>query len=362
MPRIVINPNLAQCPDYSLDIYTASRLRFVNDDRTHEEAAQLLRDLWATINDAEKTLWQDQVQADVGAAAQRRFLENEEKEEAALEKCREEEELEKEERKKNRAKFAPIPDRGVPNQPPIIPVQSAVRRMKKGEYVQLWYYTNQGLDTALRSFANANDDAMTMIKGPDGSTTWAPASANDSKGMVEDKDLDWEDFAIAAARMVIAMQEAGWGADRIGMMVDFWSNIQRHPFRASAHPLDKRALLLYQGEQRRTWHFANEGSGHGYNLSEINEGLLRETKDKLYWATRHQKDEEQDNHVRTSPFSFDEPTTNYSPSFSPITTLLDLLRLSHTPRYLTLLYACHSRTPPLCPRACHYCSPHATFA
>ena len=72
-------------------------------------------------------------------------------------------------------------------------------------------------------------------------------------------------------------------------MTDFWTNINTHPFRSLRDPLDRNTLLLYQAEQRKLWHQAINSPGHGYDLSQINEELMRQTKDRLYWIEREQR-------------------------------------------------------------------------
>ena len=132
---------------------------------------------------------------------------------------------------------------------------------------------------------------MVLSKKPDGSTSLIPALAvKEEKGIVEDQDLTWEDFSIAAPRMIDAMAKAEWLQDRIVMMTDFWSGIQVHPLRSSSDPLGKRALLLYQAEQRKLWHQAMRTPGHGYSLATINEEILRTTKERLFCSDRDTKE------------------------------------------------------------------------
>ena len=72
--------------------------------------------------------------------------------------------------------------------------------------------------------------------------------------------------------------------------MEFWMNINTHPFRSSRDPLDWSTLLLYQAKQRKLWHQAINSPGHRYNLSQINEELLHQTKDRLYWSEQEQRD------------------------------------------------------------------------
>ena len=85
------------------------RAPLINDNTLHEQAANILEEVWNTENTIPKQIWQGQIDEDNG-----QWME--------LEK----EEVEKEERKKNNAKFAPIPKRGVPSHTPIILAPSAI--------------------------------------------------------------------------------------------------------------------------------------------------------------------------------------------------------------------------------------------
>jgi hypothetical protein len=47
--------------------------------------------------------------------------------------------------------------------------------MKTGEYCELFYFTNTGLEEASRSSFTADADALVMITSADGSHKWIPA-------------------------------------------------------------------------------------------------------------------------------------------------------------------------------------------
>lgn len=53
-----------------------------------------------------------------------------------------------EERKKYKNKFAPVVDAPLPIGPVHIPSRIALTRMKKGEYIEMWYFTNKGIRAA----------------------------------------------------------------------------------------------------------------------------------------------------------------------------------------------------------------------
>ena len=208
---------------------------------------------------------------------------------------REKEEQHKEERKKNKSKFIPILQRGVPMMPLIIISTIATQRMDKGDYVPLWYFTNAGLDDASKAFNILEEDALSLIKRGDGSTSLVLALlSKESRNVIKDSDLFWDEFCIAAPCMILAMSRLEWPPNQIAMMMEFWSNLNTHPYRSSRDPLDRDTLLLYQAKQRKLWHQAINLPGHGYDLSQINEELLWQTKDQLYWIDQERKDHGRD--------------------------------------------------------------------
>ena len=299
MPRIQFDPGLLECPDFASDVYQAARAPFINDATTEEQAIQLLKDLWTAGNNADKVKWQQQIIDDDEALTEARRLQVEADAAKAQAEIDETETLRKEEMKKNKVKYLPIPDRDVPTIAPVIASNYAIRKMQKGLYVELWYYTNAGLDDALHNANMVDNEAMVMLRQPNGTTSWVPAaSAKTALGVTDDKDIRWEDFCQAAPRMIVAMEEADWPQDRVTMLAKFWGNLQVHELRSSRDPLDQKTLLVYQAEQRRLWHLAISSPHGAYNISRINEEIIRKTREKVYWDDRRIKDRERDYRVR----------------------------------------------------------------
>ena len=163
--------------------------------------------------------------------------------------------------------------------------------MDRGDYVPLWYFTNTGLDNAAKAFNILREDVLSLVRKEDGSTSLIPVlSSKESRSITKDNKISWDDFCIVAPFMILAMSQSEWPPAQITMMTDFWMNINMHLYRSSRDQLDRSTLLLYQVEQRKLWHQAINSPGHGYNLSLINEDLLHQTKDRLYWMEREQKD------------------------------------------------------------------------
>ena len=126
MPRLVVDPNTTQCPDYLLDIREAT--------------------------------------AGGGRQGKRGTT-----------------------KRGKEAKFAPILPRGVPTTPPIIVSAIATQRMDKGDYIPLWYFTNASLDDAAKAFSILEEDALSLVKRDNGSTLLVLAL--DSSSVVQDSKM-----------------------------------------------------------------------------------------------------------------------------------------------------------------------------
>jgi hypothetical protein len=305
MPRIQFDPGLLELPDFASASYAVSRAPFINANTTEEQAIQLLKDFWTAGNEADKLKWQLQIDEDNTTSAELLRVQAESDNLRIQAELEEAESFRKEELKKNKSKYLPIPDRDVPSVPRVIASSYATRKMEKGLYVELWYYTNAGLDEAVRNPSTTDDEAMVMLRLPNGSTSWVPAaSTRSAAGVTDDKNILWEDFCQAAPRMIVAMEESGWPQERVAMLAKFWGNLQVHELRSSRDPLDQKTLIVYQAEQRRLWHLAISSPQGAYNLSRINEDVIRKTQDKVYWDECRLKDYERDLRVSSLFLSF----------------------------------------------------------
>lgn len=274
------DPNNAVRPDFGANEHRDARQQLVTDGFSNEQAIRSLTSLWTIANNAAKERW---------ALNQQRLndirQQEEEEEEQRLQLLREEEEAARlEERKKNKNKYAPIRRGKVPSDPSIIPAAYAIRKLKAGDFCDLHYFTNKGLDDAKAAVLVAEPDALVLLPEANGIHTWVPAAAvKDPKAsaVVKDENLAWEEFNEAAPRMITMMKTQDWPDDRVHMHVQFWSALQNHRWRHAPDPLKQRALLLYQAQQRRRWHLT-VGTSQGWSLEEINQDLLVEAREELF--------------------------------------------------------------------------------
>ncbi|KAG2153796.1 uncharacterized protein EDB93DRAFT_1270814 [Suillus bovinus] len=248
MPRLSSDPNLSICPDYA------------EESIDEDQAIIILRNIWLTGNNADKAQWQNQVEEDAEHCQHLERLHEEERERQDQDHIDEDEAAHKEDRKKNKFKYTSIPSLDVPMKPVIIPSAYAICKLDKGGYVELWYFTNAGLDDA-KLKSSVDEDAM-------------------------------------------AMEDASWPDDRITMMAKFWRNLQVHDFHSMRNPLAQKSLLVYQAEQRKCWHMAVKTAAGAYDLSRINEILLERMRNDIYLEERKKQDNQHDYKVSArNPYS-----------------------------------------------------------
>lgn len=68
------DPNTAQCPNYAAAEHATMRDIMVNGGNTNDQAIEILKSLWAIGNAKDKAAWQQQMDDNVAAAANRQQL------------------------------------------------------------------------------------------------------------------------------------------------------------------------------------------------------------------------------------------------------------------------------------------------
>ncbi|KAG2041114.1 hypothetical protein BDR03DRAFT_1007459 [Suillus americanus] len=191
MLRICNDPNFNICPGYTTDYFANTRAQLINEDTTEAQATQLLKNIRELNNNEQE----------------------EEQERLDQEQIDEEEASRKEEKKKNKHKYTPILTTGILDNPEPMPCSYALQKLDKGEYVEIWYFTNNGLDKA-DSKKTIHDDAMILSSLADGSTAWvSSASMCNAKSVVNDENLLFKDFYQACPHFLIVMEQVDWPAD-----------------------------------------------------------------------------------------------------------------------------------------------------
>lgn len=201
MSRIMENPTGAICPDYTSADHTTLREPLVNNGSTDEQAAQLLAAIWNSSHVINCQRWQVQVDADIAAMDAHKAERGTERKRVEDEAEKERTEFEKEERKKNKSKYGPIIRCPIPSQQPVIASPVALRKLTKGDYVGLWYWTTARIDSASTSFFNTDSQNYNFVSDADGNTTLTPAtSEKESNSFLPDGKIPFDDFLVAIPR------------------------------------------------------------------------------------------------------------------------------------------------------------------
>ncbi|KAI6017042.1 hypothetical protein EDC04DRAFT_2576986, partial [Pisolithus marmoratus] len=171
------NPHHAVPPDFASEDFCLAREQLIADGGDHKTAACQLTLVWCLNNNLEKQEWDCQAE--------------EEQERQQIEQERECELVLQEERKKYCLKHAPIPqDAVISTDPIIIPSQVAIHKLCKGDFVELYYFTNKGLCNAELSTQSADDNALTLLRTSDGFHSFIPLASAQAKGLAtKDEDL-----------------------------------------------------------------------------------------------------------------------------------------------------------------------------
>lgn len=285
MQRLHSDPSLLVCPDFLSDPYQASRASLVTPTITEAQAADLLRNVWVTTNNALCTQWRQQTVEDERLRTEQQRLADEAAERHQQTLQLDDETNKADERKKNRSKHLPIPMRPRPDATDyeVLVSDFALRKIDKGHYVELYYWTNIGIQEAHSTYRTRDDEGMVPTTSSDGSTVWVTAAgAKPSSAVIADRNLSTVEFAQAVPRIVSALEEYDWPVQRITMLARFWGAVMLHRYWNSIDPLAQRAILIYQEEQRRAWHNAIPLSKGAWDISIIDDAALLRTYDRVF--------------------------------------------------------------------------------
>ncbi|KAG6327794.1 hypothetical protein ID866_11296 [Astraeus odoratus] len=241
MPPLHSNPYDTAQPDFAAESHTDAWLAL-----TEAQAIKSLTRLWTLSNEHKKA---EQAATD---AKECQCQQSQADKEATLTK----------ECKKHKSKFTPVPNTKVPVEPLCIPAHYALKQMESSSYVELYYFTNQGISKA-EEVATTPSDGTYVWKTQEDSTHSLVEASSAKRGLksdpLPDDRLTWKQFFKATPCMIRFM---------------FWLNIQSHPWHTSTDPFTKKALLSYQAKQCHIWHYSIRTPCR-FSLAEIEEVLKR---------------------------------------------------------------------------------------
>ncbi|KAI0688273.1 hypothetical protein C8T65DRAFT_556637, partial [Cerioporus squamosus] len=259
------NPHNAVCPDFWDSVFDGHRQELVdNGTAASEEAAvEHLVARWKERNAQEKEAWD------------RDHPQNEEPQPRPRAPSPV---VNKPEDGRNSATRAAVPKGpvfapaalGVP--PPksldAPPSQHAQNKLKAGQYVQLWYFTPEGIQEATSTLYSGREDAITLERED---SALVLSTHSGSKKAVDDEHLTWNQVSLARSTFLTWANTYRWPEDHTDMLARFWFNLDIHPLRAKEG--GDRACVVYQARMRRLWHQSLDGPSP-FDLSIIDDGIL----------------------------------------------------------------------------------------
>ncbi|KAI6098308.1 hypothetical protein EDD16DRAFT_1752449 [Pisolithus croceorrhizus] len=228
------DPNLAIRPDFTSEDFADACLQLTNNVVNDEQVLRILETLWDIQNAKDIQRWNAHRNEEAQIARDHAEQAAKELAQQQHHMCEEGEAVLAEECKKNKAKYAPVPDMEVPSGPVNIPAPYATCKLKKGEYCEPCFFTNTSLAEVESFNTSVDDKALTLLKSDNGQHIWVPASnTRDKLAIIKDEDLSWEQFSEASVCLLSAMREHDWQQDRIDMHVRFWTALEEHPWQHS---------------------------------------------------------------------------------------------------------------------------------
>lgn len=148
-----------------------------------------------------------------------------------------------------------------PRLPPIVPGSKsltaflprlsafALEKLRKFEYVPLWYFTKQGQRVADED-RSGDDDSLVLTRIEDNSLALRPANCP-SPDALEDHQLTWEQLLDCHIFFLKWLQASNWPLDYCKLLATFFRIVDHDSEGISD---GKETLLLYQARMRRIWH------------------------------------------------------------------------------------------------------------
>ncbi|KAL7277684.1 hypothetical protein ACG7TL_008616 [Trametes sanguinea] len=189
---------------------------------------------------------------------------------------------------KSRKRTLPPVVRGVPPPSeinrPIAPY--AANKLRLQQYVDLWYFTEEGLNRAGGYQAYEGESSVTLAQASSAIVVTAPTPP--SKDAKRDEELTWDQVSKARTSFLSYAKGYGWKAEHLEMFSIFFICLDAHPIRNE--PKGNETVIQYQAHYRRQWHLTCEQqNAAAFDLATISDDALRTIRAKIIeqhtWAT-----------------------------------------------------------------------------
>ncbi|KAF8837056.1 hypothetical protein BDN67DRAFT_909952, partial [Paxillus ammoniavirescens] len=151
------------------------------------------------------------------------------------------------------------------------PSQYAILKLKKFEFIELWYFSPEGCRDAAKSSSSTMEDTFGISKVDDILTMRPVTALKQSRNVVNNCDLSISDFFRAKNSFLIHIEQASWPKKHINALAEFFWHLKNHLIRNRRH--GDTVMLLYAHCVRRSWH-DDLKRGLAFNISKVNDTLM----------------------------------------------------------------------------------------
>jgi hypothetical protein len=229
MPQIIQDPGIEVCPDFASPAFAPLRETIAAARQvSHEEVAQELSAAWDEDNRLRVITWQQQEAEDEQARQDTARLaqEAEDRERAQQEL---EAETERREAEKKKLKIHGFNStKSVGNAIAPRPSPFALNKLETFDYIELWYFTQEGCADAFDNQQAVAEDAYGLTAVDDFMALKPVSSFKASRNVVKDKSLTWRQMTMAKNSILQHMTKANWPDDHINALANFFVSLDLH--------------------------------------------------------------------------------------------------------------------------------------
>ncbi|KAN0078025.1 hypothetical protein V8E55_010082 [Tylopilus felleus] len=164
-------------------------------------------------------------------------------------------------------------DQPPPNVVAPRPSQYAFQKLSSFEYVELWYFSQEGCLEASRNNCSQADNTLGITTTHDVLTLRPVASVKASRNAKVDHELSFGNFLQEKNAFLKHLGQAAWPEKHVNALAKFFWNIENHPIcdNLNSDPI----ALHYASRICHRWHDdLKNNSGKIFNVSLINENLM----------------------------------------------------------------------------------------
>ncbi|KAJ4488283.1 hypothetical protein J3R30DRAFT_913863 [Lentinula aciculospora] len=255
--RIEVDPSKIPCPDFAGAAYGFVQKALVVDPdtldvTTDEEPAQKLRGQWEIENNALRTQFRAQIQADEQLADDNRQLAEEARKKAEEEQQQRESEVAKEREKKRAPLYDFDSGVGITSIPQHLHPY-AEKKVSQRRFVELLYFTPEASQEAKEHCSTVDTNRLELAadddeqKGTAAFTLLGTHSMRLSNNVVPDARLSWSQVQLAKTSFIECLRPTGNYPDKyIAMFASFYTNMEMHNELRKLQ--GSRVMALYHAE------------------------------------------------------------------------------------------------------------------